>query len=378
MEKEFGKRAKSRVFDLLENRVEIDARGAFLSPRKNNLLWQYFETPVQDTALFVKALAHDRRESDLLGKSLRWLLRSRAKDGSWGTTNATLVTIDALTEYLAWKRETESNFELGIFLNDFQWANQEYTPATILTQDALTIPIVEEAPDPASKLEFGVLNTLSFQRTKKNDLANTFYYDLSLRYYLPIETIPPRDQGFAVTRNFYGLEDSKMKNPLASAKVGDVIRGHLEIIVPESRNFVAVEDFIPAGMELVNFNLSTEDRALLENNFPNEDGRLQENNNRSQKNRGGFRGDSEYYWEGDSYDYEDVSRNVQISPTVTEYRDDRLFLFVEHLGPGVYEFDYYARALAPGEYHHLPAVVSEMYLPENFGRTRGDWFGVKE
>ena len=48
-----------------------------------------------------------------------------------------------------------------------------------------------------------------------------------------------------------------------------------------------------------------------------------------------------------------------------------------HLSPGVYEYDYFVRALIPGKYHHLPAVVSEMYFPENFGRTRGEYFAVK-
>jgi len=43
----------------------------------------------------------------------------------------------------------------------------------------------------------------------------------------------------------------------------------------------------------------------------------------------------------------------------------------------VYEFDYYVRALIRGKFTHLPAVVSEMYFPENFGRTNGGYFEIK-
>jgi len=52
-------------------------------------------------------------------------------------------------------------------------------------------------------------------------------------------------------------------------------------------------------------------------------------------------------------------------------------LFKQRLEPGVYEYDYFVRALIPGSFHHLPAVVSEMYFPENFGRTRGESFSIK-
>jgi len=61
-----------------------------------------------------------------------------------------------------------------------------------------------------------------------------------------------------------------------------------------------------------------------------------------------------------------------------EVRDDRLFLFREWVREGVYEYEYFVRALVPGTFSHLPAVVSEMYFPENFGRTRGDYFTVTQ
>ena len=120
---------------------------------------------------------------------------------------------------------------------------------------------------------------------------------------------------------------------------GDVLRGHLQVIVPKSRNFVIVEDYIPAGMEVVNLELATEEKSL----------RLQE---RELEGR-------------------------ELRPSFKEIRDDRVFLYVENLRPGVYEFDYYVRVLIKGKFTHLPAQVSEMYFPENFGRTDGRYFEIK-
>ena len=137
------------------------------------------------------------------------------------------------------------------------------------------------------------------------------------------------------------VDDKENKTPIATAKVGDVLRVHLQITVPKSRNFVTIEDYIPAGFEIVNLELATEQKSLL----------LQET--------------------------EIKENSRELYPDFTELHDDRAFVFKERVEPGVYEFDYFVRALTKGKFSHLPAVVSEMYFPENFGRTAGSYFEIK-
>ena len=199
------------------------------------------------------------------------------------------------------------------------------------------------------------MTPLVFNRTNRNKLNNNFYYDISLKYFLPIDTVPPRDEGFTITRELYALDDEEYKRPVTVAKVGDILRGHIKIITPKARNFVSIEDFIPAGVELINFNLDTENEAALTGKKP------------SDKNIYGYRGGNWHDWQ----------RSRQIRPDAVEMRDDRLFLFKERLSAGTYTYEYYVRVLIPGKFHHLPAVASEMYFPENFGRTRGGWFEVE-
>jgi len=339
----FGNKFKNEIFDILENRIDIDSRGAFL-PAGKNVMWQYYGTPIKDTALLLKALVEDERENEILDKILRWILRSRYKDGAWGSTNNTITVLDSLTDYLIWKRETESNFTLKIVLDDVEEQSHSYNAETILNQNSFEKPV--------SEMKFGTLSKLQLQKENKNGLANNFYYDISLKYFLPIEKIPPRDEGFSITREFYALEDKKNEDALTQAKVGDVLRGHIKIFVPKYRNFVSVEDFIPAGVELINFDLATADRSLIAE---------EEGNNR-------------YY-----YDWRLRYENERkFNPDMKEYRNDRLFLFKENLPEGEYEFDYYVRVLVPGKFHHLPAVVSEMYFPENFARTSGRYFQVAQ
>ncbi|MCK4781436.1 hypothetical protein KAS79_00725 [Candidatus Parcubacteria bacterium] len=328
--KDFDANLKNKIFTVLDNRINIDSRGAFLETNKN-IIWRYYETSIKNTALYLKALAVDKRDNQILDKVLRWLLNSRAKDGAWGSTNNTITVVDSFTDFLVWKKETESNFGLDLFINEQKQGDFNFNPETILDQFRKKISL--------SDLKFGKNNTIEFLKTNHNNLPNNLYYDLALKYYLPADQIPPRDEGFSISKEFYKLDDKENKNPLREAKVGDVLRGHIQITIPTSRNFTAIEDYIPAGMEIVNLSLATEEKSL----------RLQEKE----------------------------LQGRELRPDFKEIRDDRVFLFKETLKPGVYEFDYYVRALIKGKFIHLPAIASEMYFPENFGRTAGTYFEIK-
>lgn len=343
-----------KVINNLENRIEIDSRGAYL-PSNKNWSWYNYETPINNTSALLKALINTNRDNNLLDRILRWLLKSRYKDGAWGSTNNTLNAVEALVEYLVWQEENKSNFRLSINLNQQELKTVEYGPANIFEQTSLGLSMDE--------LGTSKLNKISFSKVNLNQLNNNFYYDMALKYFLPAQSIPPRDEGFVIERGFYRLSDLDYENPVVNAEVGDVLKAHIKINVPKVRHFVSVEDFIPAGVELINFNLDTENISAVVDYSS-------ENNNMSNID------------ERDRYRYSRWYRNWKkqrkLYPDFNESHDDRLFLFIENLNPGEYEYDYYVRVLVPGKFQWLPAQVQEMYFPENFGRTGGKMFVVNE
>ena len=362
---------RNEVLATLENRLTVDSRGAFLKVSDRRVLYDYYETPIKDTALLLRSWVAVSKEHELTEKVLRWLLKSRSKDGSWGSTNSTLAALEALTEYEEWKKEANSNFELGVFLDDGEKA--KWTLGGSKKEELPTLRV------PVSDISKGSLHTIDFVKKNLNALANTFYYDLSLTYFLPIQAIPPRDEGFAVERSLYALADKEFSRPVTEARIGEVLKGILRITVPKERRFVAVENFIPAGTELINFNLSTEDQSLQDGMLPPPPAFGRGLGVESRKGLAALLplpGDGEELpdaiYSGPLPSYERLYADAQ------EVRDDRLFLFRERLPAGVYEYEYFIRALVPGKYQHLPAVVSELYFPENFGRTRGDYFTVTQ
>jgi len=325
----FDQETKKFVFDTIDNRLKIDARGAFL-PSNQNFLWYSFETHAKNTALYLKAIAVSQEEHPFSDQIVRWLINSRARDGGWGNTNNTLVAVDAFTEYLAWKKETESNFTLRILVNDLKKDEFTFQPENIFDQKRTIIPVQD--------LELNALNKVTFTKESHNQLENRFFYDMVLRYHLPLDQAPPQDEGFSVTRAYYRLDDKQNQEPVTTAKVGEVLRVNLQITVPVIRRHAVIEDFIPAGFEIVNLDLATEQKSL----------RLQETE----------------------------LRGRELWPTHQELRNDRAFLYRENLSAGVYEFDYFVRALIPGTFAHLPTTAFEMYFPENFGRTAPSYFEI--
>jgi len=242
--------ALSAVNTALDNRITIDSRGAFLQTQNNSFFLDNYETTISNTALYLQSLAAQKRNSVYTDKVVRWLLQSRDQDGTWGSTQNTLSVITAFVDYLNWKHETESQFTLTTTFNGQQISQKEFNAQTILDQSIAQVP--------ASQFKNGI-NQLVFSQSSNS--KGGFYYDIGLKYYLS-GLVAPRDEGFSVTRAFYNLDDENGKIALTTAAPGQVLRAHLEITVGRDRRFVAIEDYLPAGMEIVDMELATEQKAL--------------------------------------------------------------------------------------------------------------------
>jgi hypothetical protein len=357
----FNRSSRNQVYDALKNRIDIDGRGAYLSTTETANS-SYFETSIKNTALLLKAFAAHEDEHPAMANTLRWLLASRDHRGVWGGTHNTFSVVDAMIDYLEWQHETESHFSLRGLLDGIEIFGFEFNPSNVFETFTHFIPIDD--------IEREKLLSLTLEKEDKGSRENNLYYDIALKYFLPVESLPPRDEGITITRELYKLDDLREENPISEAKVGDVIKGKLTITIPDQYNHVAIEDIIPAGFEIVNFNLATEDQSLKD--AANDSYGKTDGGNWLSRLTSVF-GDSQtaqvYRSRGFGGSYGNNSRDLR--PTHTESHDDRVFLYVEEMGEGVYEYEYFLRALVPGEFQHLPARAEELFFPEVFGRTEG-------
>lgn len=321
----------AELMTTLENEILINSRGAYLPHRGGSSFGMM--TDARSTAVLIQALTRLDLDHPMMPRLIEWLVASRS-EGSWATTQENISAVMALTEYLNASDETSADYVAKVLLNDESLLSYELSPETVLER--------HEAEAELSSLQLGEpANELLLEK----DGEGRLYYDMLLEYYLPVDEVKARDEGFSIERSYYAVADEEMEFPLRKAKAGDTLHGHLTIVVPEQRNLVSVEVPLPAGFELVNFEFDNVDQALL---------------GKGESAPSTYPG---YYY----------GRSVW---TQKELRSDRLLLFADRLNPGVYEYDYYVQVTSEGDFHHPPAVVEEMYFPENFGRSQGEWLEV--
>jgi uncharacterized protein YfaS (alpha-2-macroglobulin family) len=181
------------------------------------------------------------------------------------------------------------------------------------------------------------------------------YYSLNLRYLTPAKEVEALSRGISVSHEYTALDDPATR--ISSAKLGDVIRVKVTVMSSHDRNYVTVDDFLPAGFEPIDPQLKTTDPALVAT--------------LNQERLAARDEDAPDYWAPWHRWYYTPFQQV-----VT--RDDRVTLRAQELPRGVHEYTYYVRATTPGDFFVAPAVAEESFFPEVFGRSDSGRFTVTE
>jgi alpha-2-macroglobulin len=192
---------------------------------------------------------------------------------------------------------------------------------------------------------------LGAERSSSQASAPVYYY-LTLREVPRTRPVRPVDNGIQVER-WYERVDTRA--PVTSAVAGELVRVRLRITVKADRQFVVLDDPLPAGLEAVDLSLRTVRPPGTE--LP-EDGRAERED----------AGDGWYFGSWDS--------GVWSAFDHKELRDDRVVYFSTYLWTGTHSATYLARATAAGTFAMPPAHAEEMYNPAVNGRTGGGEFVI--
>jgi alpha-2-macroglobulin len=183
--------------------------------------------------------------------------------------------------------------------------------------------------------------------------ANTpVYYFMTMREVPKTRPVTPISRGIQVER-WYERVDTKV--PVTRVNAGDLVRVRLRVTVPDDRQFLILDDPLPAGLEAVDLSLRTVRPPGMD--LPEDIGQQRDD---------GFEG--WYYGTWDS--------GVWSAFDYKELRDDRVIYFATYLWKGTHTATYLARATTPGTFVLPPAHAEEMYNPGVNGRTAGGEFVV--
>ncbi len=141
--------------------------------------------------------------------------------------------------------------------------------------------------------------------------------------------VPGRSAGFTIARKWNRVETDGSLSPAASLRTGDLVLVTLDLNVPDSAEYLAIDDPLPATLEGVNPNFSSMAAA------------------------------DKIQAAGAAWIYDHH-----------EMRRDRMLFFRDYFsGKGHYELRYLARVIAEGTVTVPAAKIEMMYDPSRFGLT---------
>jgi len=328
----------------LENSLRIENDAAFVGENTGDEYAVLMDSQARTSALVLRALLTVKPDHPLAAELARGLLIQRV-DGSWRSTQETAYALLALDAYRKAQEKSVPDFQVKALLGEQSVMDAEFRERSLSAQQA-RVPIAKVAGSKSSSLVF----------EKRG--SGTLFYQARLRYArrtLPTDTL---DQGFFVQKGLRSVTPEGLPQALTSIadtvaprfRGGDLVVADLVIVSPSPRDFVVVDDPLPAGFEAVDSHLSTSSSSLAV-------------------------GESNSYGSCADCDSETARDDLAAGHTFfedysqRELRDDRVLFFVDHMAAGMYHYRYLARATTLGKFVLPSTRVEEMYTPETFGRN---------
>ena len=294
--------------------------------------WRNMTSTLTNSAMVIYTLAQVEPASTVLPDAVNYLMSNRQATGFWSSSYESAWILLSMNEVMKGTGELGSDYAFSASLNDTLIASGQAGGETQLNPVVTSLPISNLYPhDP---------NALVIQRDSG---IGRLYYTAALNVYRPVEDVAPLDRGINVSRAYFTFgSDLETATQVDTTQVGDMLTARLTIVVPQDVYHFVVEDYIPAGTEILNTNLKTSQLGMDGEAVPLFDP--------------GDPFDSGWGWW--------LFEPAQIY-------DDHITWTASYLPAGTYELTYTLVILQAGDYHILPAHAWMFYFPEVQGNSAG-------
>ncbi len=294
------------------------------------------------TAIILDFLLKNKEMTDQLAKISRYLAESK-KDFLSG--NSAMQILKSLAEYVRTQEKASVGAEFVVenpapadrSQNSRENSGEDWKNEVLLKGSLQNLAQVQEYQTDDLGHEKQTIEV----KTNKPVFA-----EIELKDNLPAKFVRENSRGFWIEREVFPLEGKNphrlagrsAKNSVENLELGKNYLVKIKIVTNSAHRQVLIEDPIPSGAEIVNFDLDNSDQTMSEI----------------------IDGQEKCVWGW-----------CQPLFQHKEYRYDRARFFVDYLGAGTHEISYVLKTRLPGEFDWLPAQVKEMYYPEIFANTAG-------
>lgn len=310
--------------DKIMNKMRIEGKSAWFESDGCSIPYTY-SSDVSTTSLAFSALTEIYKNFPESEKVLHWLNSKRPK-GMWSNTHENALAISAVSRAIAISGDdSNKDFQASVRLGD-----SEIAKGMISARGSSGV----SADVPLN--EIGKKVDLTFEKNSSGNM----YYSADLTWQ-PKGTMPSVNKGFSVL---------KIIEPVNGKKASDFTEGNVyKVTVSVSsqydRNFVMLEDAVPAGFEVIKTGFETESSYYAQ---------VLSSIRSQQAKKNGWR----------TFDHQ-------------EYYNDRVISFATNMSKGEHLFTYLVRANYKGKYSMFPAKAFLMYSPEVYGSSNSSEIEIK-
>ncbi|MFN8385677.1 MAG: Ig-like domain-containing protein [Anaerolineales bacterium] len=334
----------SRARDLISN-LESSAILTSSSAHWESSEADFFtrDSTIFTTSAVVYALAQVDPANQILPNAVRYLAAHRNSNKLWNIGHDNAWAILALNAAMVGMGEVRADFAYDAKLNGNPLTNGDIAGIQVT-------PITATVP-----LEFLSPNSPNLLTIHREDGLGRLYYNATLQLNRPVQDVQPLDKGMQIDRVYCVSNETRAKSkdcsPLSSiqADANRQFTAQLTLTLPHDAYNVMIEDFIPAGTEILDQNLNTSQQAVdatgVQVQFD------------------------------DANPFNDGWGWWLFNPP--QIRDDGILFTADYLPAGTYVLTYTLIPLQAGEYRVLPAHAWQAFFPEVQGTSAGAVFEIK-
>jgi uncharacterized protein YfaS (alpha-2-macroglobulin family) len=333
--------ADPRVRDLISNlqssAIQTASSAHWETPRESIFMRG---STIYTTSIVLYALSQLDPTNPVVTNAVRYLAAHRGASGLWNLGHDNAWAIVALNEAMVGIGDLRADFSFNATLNGNPLTSGDIAGIQIE-------PLTANVP-----LQFLAVDAVNLLTINRGDGLGRLYYNAALNVSRPVQDVKPLDNGLRIDRVFCSTASrARGCSPLSSIELSSnqPVAAQLTLVLPHDSYYVKVEDFIPAGMEILNRNLKTSELGLEETEV---EVRFD---------------DKDPFAEGWGWW---LFNEPQI-------RDDSILFSADFLPAGTYVLKYTLIPLQAGEYRVLPAHAWQAFFPEVQGTSAGAVFEIE-
>lgn len=335
-----NKRSKE-CFTLLKNHIKVGTQSIDIThPADYNRY--YFNNDISQMAKMLMLYNKHDSNSDMGSRIVNTLINDQ-KGGYWTNTYTTEWVLQAFYDIFKDEKVSETDYTADVTLADTDLFKTEIKG---FDKTQYNENFAFEEP-PIVDMQRDKLLPLEIKQTGEGKL----YYTVTMRYALPMEIAPARDEGFSIHTEIYTLDGEEISYD--KLELGETYKMKGYISTSKTRYFVAARLPVPSGAEILDSSFVT---TASYDDF-NDDN--QNNNNYS------------------DFDYYNYYRWGSGTPVEKIY-DNEVRFFFNYFKAGNKEVEFTFRVTTPGIYPTPPALVECMYEEEVFGRNEGKLYIINQ